>query len=441
MKYYQAILALASAAGFDVLEDAERMQTILPEIFQADEELRMENPLMRQALADALSMWKKQMWGGQFAVLFLHPKQTSLSIYDEHKHLVFTKSIEHGGLDIRKAVEAALPSDKKEFARKLCLQFGSLISSRSQTLRLGENFTINTLTLSQVMCQQMDAIMREFVPVFEDGTFHIGQFLIAGEGIGVDGMYDYGRNFVEDKLKLPIAVDFLLVPDADWVDGYVKNYYPSAKPVAAPAMETAEATPKTPTETPKQEPKESPKEKKTEIVEQPQRVSKENQEKAHVAYRKGVDYFMGEGVAKDYAAALQCFQESLKYDKDKDSGMTYSIIADIYWEGGYGVKSDAKIARKYYAQYAYYQYRRYQNGSEAAVTSLRHACYKVALCEMNEIVYNEPTIEQTLSITSWLMYAAKLGSEGAKLELERAYKNGLPRDTELAEPKFENLFP
>ena len=89
MKYYQAILALASAAGFDVLEDAERMQTILPDIFQADEELRMENPLMRQALADALSMWKKQMWGGQFAVLFLHPKQTSLSIYDEHKHLVF----------------------------------------------------------------------------------------------------------------------------------------------------------------------------------------------------------------------------------------------------------------------------------------------------------------------------------------------------------------
>lgn len=218
MKYYQAILALASAAGFDVLEDAKRMQTILPDIFQADEELRMENPLMRQALADALSMWKKQMWGGQFAVLFLHPKQTSLSIYDEHKHLVFTKSIEHGGLDIRKAVEAALPSDKKEFARKLCLQFGSLISSRSQTLRLGENFTINTLTLSQVMRQQMDAIMREFVPVFEDGTFHIGQFLIAGEGIGVDGMYDYGRNFVEDKLKLPIAVDFLLVPGACEVD-------------------------------------------------------------------------------------------------------------------------------------------------------------------------------------------------------------------------------
>ena len=228
MKYYSAILEVARVAGFDVLDDEVRLRNTLGDLFPHDKDISVDNPLLQQAMNENLYEWNdcRRVWGSQYAIIFLLPNQTTISIY-EGKRLVFTHSVEQGGVDIRKAVEDILPEGYKKNATMICEKYGSVIPSSSQRLRLGDA-VIDSLDIARAMRKRLDDILSEFLPILKGGDFatHLCNVVIAGEGVGVNAIQQYVQDRVIAKHGAPVVTHFLSILIAEkQEDNYIRNYY------------------------------------------------------------------------------------------------------------------------------------------------------------------------------------------------------------------------
>lgn len=228
MKYYSAILEVARVAGFDVLDDEVRLRNTLADLFPHDKDISVDNPLLQQAMNENLSEWNdcRSVWGSQYAIIFLLPNQTTISIY-EGKRLVFTHSVEQGGVDIRKAVEDILPEGYKKTACRICEKYGSVIPSTLQKLRFGD-VVINQIEFQRAMRKRIDDIMSEFLPILKGGDFatHLCNVVIAGEGVGVNAIQQYIQDLLIAEHGAPIVTHFLSVRiEENHVDNYIRNYY------------------------------------------------------------------------------------------------------------------------------------------------------------------------------------------------------------------------
>ena len=228
MKYYSAILEVARVAGFDVLDDEVRLRNTLGDLFPHDKDISVDNPLLQQAMNENLSEWNdcRSVWGSQYAIIFLLPNQTTISIY-EGKRLVFTHSVEQGGVDIRKAVEDILPEGYKKNATMICEKYGSVIPSSSQRLRLGDA-VIDSLDIARAMRKRLDDILSEFLPILKGGDFatHLCNVVIAGEGVGVNAIQQYVQDWIIAEHGAPVATHFLSILIAEkQEDNYIRNYY------------------------------------------------------------------------------------------------------------------------------------------------------------------------------------------------------------------------
>ena len=228
MKYYSAILEVARVAGFDVLDDEVRLRNTLGDLFPHDKDISVDNPLLQQAMNENLYEWNdcRRVWGSQYAIIFLLPNQTTISIY-EGKRLVFTHSVEQGGVDIRKAVEDILPEGYKKNATMICEKYGSVIPSSSQRLRLGDA-VIDSLDIARAMRKRLDDILSEFLPILKGGDFatHLCNVVIAGEGVGVNAIQQYVQDWVIAEHGAPVVTHFLSILIAEkQEDNYIRNYY------------------------------------------------------------------------------------------------------------------------------------------------------------------------------------------------------------------------
>ena len=228
MKYYSAILDIARVAGFDVFDDEVRLRNTLGDLFPHDKDISVDNPLLQQAMNENLYEWNdcRRVCGTQYAILYLQPTQTTLSIYDG-KRLVFTHSEGQGGVNIRKAVEDILPEAYKKTAHKICEKYGSVIPSTLQKLRLGD-VVINRIEFQRAMRKRIDDIMSEFLPILKGGDFatHLCNVVIAGEGVGVNGIKQYVRDWVIAEHGAPVVTHFLSIRIAEkQEDNYIRNYY------------------------------------------------------------------------------------------------------------------------------------------------------------------------------------------------------------------------
>lgn len=228
MKYYSAILEVARVAGFDVLDDEVRLRNTLGDLFPHDKDISVDNPLLQQAMNENLSEWNdcRSVWGSQYAIIFLLPNQTTISIY-EGKRLVFTHSVEQGGIDIRKAVEDILPEGYKKKATMICEKYGSVIPSSSQRLRLGDA-VIDSLDIARAMRKRLDDILSEFLPILKGGDFatHLCNVVIAGEGVGVNAIQQYVQDWIIAEHGAPVVTHFLSILIAEkQEDNYIRNYY------------------------------------------------------------------------------------------------------------------------------------------------------------------------------------------------------------------------
>ena len=228
MKYYSAILDIARVAGFDVFDDEVRLRNTLGDLFPHDKDISVDNPLLQQAMNENLSEWNdcRRVWGAQYAIIFLLPNQTTISIY-EGKRLVFTHSVGQGGVDIRKAVEDILPEAYKKTTHKICEKYGSVIPSSSQRLRLGDA-VIDSLDIARAMRKRLDDILSEFLPIFKGGDFatHLCNVVIAGEGVGVNAIQQYVQDWVIAEHGAPVVTHFLSILIAEkQEDNYIRNYY------------------------------------------------------------------------------------------------------------------------------------------------------------------------------------------------------------------------
>ena len=228
MKYYSAILDIARVAGFDVFDDETRLRNTLGDLFPHDKDISVDNPLLQQAMNENLSEWNdcRRVWGAQYAIIFLLPNQTTISIY-EGKRLVFTHSVGQGGVDIRKAVEDILPEGYKKTAHKICEKYGSVIPSSSQRLRLGDA-VIDSLDIARAMRKRLDDILSEFLSILKGGDFatHLCNVVIAGEGVGVNAIQQYVQDWVIAEHGAPVVTHFLSILIAEkQEDNYIRNYY------------------------------------------------------------------------------------------------------------------------------------------------------------------------------------------------------------------------
>ena len=234
MKYYSAILEVACVAGFDVFDDEARLRNTLGDLFPHDKDISVDNPLLLQAMNETLSAWDERLSisNPKYAILYLQPSQTTLSIY-EGKRLVFTHSVEQGGVEIRKAVEDIIPERYKRHATMICKRYGSVIPSTSRKMcfpNVGDvgDVIINQIEFQRAMRKRMDDIMSEFLPILKGGDFarHLCNVLIAGEGVAVNGIEEYIHDFLIEHGTLADFPQFLLVCVADnQVYNYVSNYY------------------------------------------------------------------------------------------------------------------------------------------------------------------------------------------------------------------------
>mgnify|MGYP006988865229 CR=1 FL=1 len=241
MKYYSAILEVARVAGFDVFDDEARLRNTLGDLFPHDKDISVDNPLLLQAMNETLSAWDERLSisNPKYAILYLQPSQTTLSIY-EGKRLVFTHSVEQGGVAIRKAVEDIIPEGYKRHATMICERYGSVIPGTVTLYQLrfghttlqkfcfGKGVIINQIEFQRATRKRMDDIMSEFLPILKGGDFarHLWSVFIAGEGVGVNGIEEYIHDFLIEHGALVAFPQFLLVCVADnQVDNYISNYY------------------------------------------------------------------------------------------------------------------------------------------------------------------------------------------------------------------------
>ena len=228
MKYYSAILDIARVAGFDVFDDEVRLRNTLGDLFPHDKDISVDNPLLQQAMNENLYEWNdcRRVWGTQYAILYLQPSQTTLSIY-EGKRLVFIHNVGKGGVEIRKAVEDMLSEGYKKTACRICEKYGSVIPSTLLKLRFGD-VVINQIEFQRAMRKRLDDILSEFLPIFKGGDFatHLCNVVIAGEGVGVNAIQQYIQDLLIAEHGAPVVTHFLSVRIAEkQEDNYIRNYY------------------------------------------------------------------------------------------------------------------------------------------------------------------------------------------------------------------------